>query len=263
MSILKLVTSLLLIAFPIAVLIRDWKYHDKRTRLHHAITLTIIILWSFGSFIATYFVWSDSALIKELIDGKNTLIKQNIELSKKMDSYQEENNRLKREIDSLSKRTNNFDTLSDNKTKIGDLVLEKKDGVIAITPIENIINERLRYARSIARSGNINEALSIIEKVESSYPQNMPEEGKIMKADYLARKEDYRSSINILKGLEDATISSENQQVCYKLLGLCYYKISDYKESAKYLQLAIDKNTHAEITDESKKNLEVVKKKLE
>lgn len=88
MNILKLITSSFLTILPAIVLIRDWKFHDKRTTKHHEITRTIIIFWFIGSIFATYFVWSDSAQIKELLDGKNTLIQQNENLTKKIEDYQ-------------------------------------------------------------------------------------------------------------------------------------------------------------------------------
>jgi len=99
MNILKLITSLLLIILPLSVLIRDWKFHDRRTKKHHNITRGIIVFWFLGSIMATYFVWSDSAKIEELIDGKNTLIAKIGELKATIDKYQKENENLKLEID--------------------------------------------------------------------------------------------------------------------------------------------------------------------
>lgn len=90
MNIIKLITSLLLTTLPAIVLIRDWKFHDKRTKEHHRITRAIIILWFTSSIAATYFVWSDSAQMKELVDGKNTLIKQNRDLSEEIKTYQKD-----------------------------------------------------------------------------------------------------------------------------------------------------------------------------
>ena len=60
MNILRVITSFLLIILPIAILIRDWKFHDKRTKKHHNITKTIIVVWFIGSIVATIFVWVDS-----------------------------------------------------------------------------------------------------------------------------------------------------------------------------------------------------------
>lgn len=84
---------------PIIVLVRDWKFHDKRTKKYHTITRIIIIFWIIGSIAATYFAWIDSAKIEELINGKNKLLAQNEELSIKIDKYQKENENLKLEID--------------------------------------------------------------------------------------------------------------------------------------------------------------------
>ncbi|KAA3606570.1 MAG: hypothetical protein D8M57_10645 [Candidatus Scalindua sp. AMX11] len=74
---------------PAVVLIRDWKFHDRRTKNHHNITRIIIAIWCISSIAATIYVWVDSAQINELIEGKNTLITQNKNLSKKIDKYQE------------------------------------------------------------------------------------------------------------------------------------------------------------------------------
>lgn len=104
MNILKLITSLFLTILPVAILIRDWKFHDKRTKKHHNITRGIIIFWCIGSIAATYFVWTDSAQIKELVDGKNTLIQQNTELTGKIENYQKDLNEKDRKIKELGKK---------------------------------------------------------------------------------------------------------------------------------------------------------------
>lgn len=88
MNIIKLITSSLLTILPVTILIRDWKFHDKRTKKHHKITRTIVILWFIGSVVATIFVWHDSVQIKELIDGKNILIVQNKKLDARIDKLQ-------------------------------------------------------------------------------------------------------------------------------------------------------------------------------
>ena len=89
MNIAEIIISLLLTILPVVVLIRDLKYHDKRTKKHHAITITVIIIWFVSSIAATFFVWSDARQIDDLIDGKNILLDQNGELSTKVDQYQE------------------------------------------------------------------------------------------------------------------------------------------------------------------------------
>lgn len=104
MNILKLITSLLLTILPVAILIRDWKFHDKRTKKHHNITRGIIIFWCIGSIAATYFVWTDSAQIKELVDKKITLIQQNTELVGKIENYQKDLNEKDRTIKELEEK---------------------------------------------------------------------------------------------------------------------------------------------------------------
>jgi len=81
MLLLKLLTSLVLALLPLSVLIRDWRFHDKRTRLHHNITRTILAVWFVGSLAAVAFVWHETyrssqldAKVDELVDGKNKLL---------------------------------------------------------------------------------------------------------------------------------------------------------------------------------------------
>lgn len=81
MLVLKLLTSLVLALLPLAVLIRDWKFHDKRTKLHHNITRNILVIWFVGSVAAVTFVWHETsrssqldAKVDELVDGKNELL---------------------------------------------------------------------------------------------------------------------------------------------------------------------------------------------
>jgi hypothetical protein len=105
MNILKIITSLLLTVLPLAILIRDWKFHDRRTKKHHNVTRLIIIFWFIGSIIAAYFVWTDSAQIKELVDGKNTLIRQNRRLTGKIDNYQVDLDIKDKKITELERKT--------------------------------------------------------------------------------------------------------------------------------------------------------------
>lgn len=103
MNLYKVITSLLLMILPIAVLFRDWKYHDKRTKKHHNITRCIVVLWIGGSMVATVFVLLDSAQINELIEGKNTLISQNEVLTKKLNIYQRDLNDKEHKIKELER----------------------------------------------------------------------------------------------------------------------------------------------------------------
>ena len=105
MNMIKFITTLLLTILPIVILIRDWKFHDKRTRKHHNITRIVIVLWFICSITATIFSWIDSMQIDELISGKNTLIKQNNELSQKIDRYQKDLLNKEQEINKLKVKT--------------------------------------------------------------------------------------------------------------------------------------------------------------
>ncbi len=97
MFILKIITSLLLTVLPVALVIRDWKFHDRRTTKHHKITRGIIIFWSIGSIAATCFVWHDSSQIEELIEGKNQLLA-------KLDEYQNDLAAKEHEIEELKEK---------------------------------------------------------------------------------------------------------------------------------------------------------------
>ena len=66
MTILKFITVLVSAVAPLFVLVRDWKFHDKRTRRHHKITRAIIGIWCIGSIGAAIFVTYDSSQIEEL-----------------------------------------------------------------------------------------------------------------------------------------------------------------------------------------------------
>ena len=134
MNIFKLITSLVLTILPAIVLIRDWKFQDKRTIKHHKITRAIIVLWFIGSISATYFVWSDSALIRELVNGKDTLIQQNQDLAGKIDDYQknlDEKDKIIQELQEKVKKaekgitlTYDFNGAKRETTRPGDFSLK-------------------------------------------------------------------------------------------------------------------------------------------
>jgi len=80
--ILKLITSFFLTVLPITVLIRDWKFKDKRTKNHLKITRSIVILWFIVSIAVTILVWFDThqidILYQDIQDLKNAeSIKEN------------------------------------------------------------------------------------------------------------------------------------------------------------------------------------------
>lgn len=91
----KLVTSFGLAILPVVVLIRDWRYRDRRTRVHHRITRSIIVAWCGLSAVAVFIVWIDTFnarqladQINDLVSGKNQLLWENKILLQKVDRYQ-------------------------------------------------------------------------------------------------------------------------------------------------------------------------------
>lgn len=86
MTYLKILSSLLLFILPLFVLIRDWKFHDKRTKKHHKITRVIIVLWFITGISAAFFVWADSNEISTLQITVNDLKDKNIKLAQHHDA---------------------------------------------------------------------------------------------------------------------------------------------------------------------------------
>lgn len=73
MLILKLVSSLLLIILPAIVVLRDWKYHDRRTLLHHRITRVILIGWFVASIVTLVLLWNETREVKEMYTKVTTI----------------------------------------------------------------------------------------------------------------------------------------------------------------------------------------------
>lgn len=194
---------------------------------------------------------------KELIEGKNTLITQNQELNNKVGKYQKDLKEKEEKIKELERKTKNIDSLSNVETKIGDLVLERDGQTVNITSIDKKIEDRLIDVKNIAKK-DTDKALTMIEELEQTYPDNIPEGGKILKAVYLCKKEHYKQSINILEKLDKNNISSKNRQLYFYLIGSCYAKLSDYENAKKYLALAIKMNTNKKFTAKAEKNLEII-----
>lgn len=59
MLILKVITALALLLLPVAVIVRDWKYADRRTKRHHNITRCIVVSWVLASFLGVFLVVSE------------------------------------------------------------------------------------------------------------------------------------------------------------------------------------------------------------
>jgi tetratricopeptide (TPR) repeat protein len=199
---------------------------------------------------------------QELINGKNELLRANVQLKESIDKYQIENTNLKNQVELLRKRTENIDTLSKDETRIGDLVLHRKGSTLNIDSVDNVVLGRINDAKTVAKDGDIDKAISIIEETEQLHPKHIPEGAKILKATYLCNKADYTHALRVLKEIDEKRISPENAQVYFNLIGYCYGVLDDYESAAKYLRLAVEKNTNSRITNEAKKNLRIIERKL-
>lgn len=180
MIVLKVITSFLLTFFPIAILIRDWKFHDKRTNKHHNITRIIIIFWFIGSIMATIFVWADSAKINELIEGKNTLISQNENLSKKLDKYQKDLYEKEKKIKELEKAALPRNLNEEQRSKLLQLLSFKSDFQIGVV-CKAFDTESFKYAEQITnifKSSNWQ-----VIKINQSYLDNIKSDLGIITTD--------------------------------------------------------------------------------
>ena len=138
MLILKVSTSLILSLLPIAIFIRDWKFHDKRTKLHHKITRCILVFWFVGSIAAVGLVWNETYLsselnnkVDELVDGKNKLLNKIEVYQKDLDEKQKIIEQLEENLENAAKRIGPLEQ-AENMKKLGD---------------EAIIGKRESYAK--------------------------------------------------------------------------------------------------------------------
>jgi len=73
MLMLKLTSSLLLIVLPAIVVLRDWKYHDRRTLLHHRITRAILVGWFIASIVTVNLLWKETREVEEMVGKVNAI----------------------------------------------------------------------------------------------------------------------------------------------------------------------------------------------
>lgn len=81
MLLVKIVTTLIVVSLTPFVVIRDWRYHDRRTSEHYFATHVILVLWLLGCLGSLVLVWHETYLsgqlskkIDELVQGKNQLL---------------------------------------------------------------------------------------------------------------------------------------------------------------------------------------------
>lgn len=72
---------------------RDWKYHDERTKRHHNITRFILVVWLLASLASLFLVWRETREVNELVQGKDELLHANRQLQ---DSLEEKTRQIVR-----------------------------------------------------------------------------------------------------------------------------------------------------------------------
>jgi len=138
MHIVRLIIAILLALLPIALLLRDWKFHDRRTKRHHNITRTILIVWLVGSMPGAYFVYHDSTQIEELIEGKNQLLK-------KVESYQNDLTEKDRELRELQEKAKKAERGITEVYMFNGTVRKTNAGDISVhTGLKDVFNEMNR-----------------------------------------------------------------------------------------------------------------------
>lgn len=86
-TVTKIITSLLMLLLPAAVLFRDWKYKDTRTKNHHQITRAVLVTWLICGLMSTGLIWYESYQsnqlnnnLDRLREGNDLLLTQNQKL---------------------------------------------------------------------------------------------------------------------------------------------------------------------------------------
>lgn len=74
-TILKTLVAIAIILLPVAQLVRDWQYNDKRTKKHHSITRYIVISWLVVGLMSVVIIYHDGRKIEQLINQEKVLAK--------------------------------------------------------------------------------------------------------------------------------------------------------------------------------------------
>jgi len=90
-----------LILLPAAQLFRDWRYHDRRTRRHHAITRILLASWLVAGLASSYLYWREArqtsrleSRLDQILSGNETLLSQNTDQVSKAESLEGQNREL-------------------------------------------------------------------------------------------------------------------------------------------------------------------------
>ncbi len=80
MLIVKIVTTLLVVSLTPFIMVRDWRFGDRRTSKHHLITRGIVILWGIGCLGSALLIWSETLASNRLAMQIDDLIIANTSL---------------------------------------------------------------------------------------------------------------------------------------------------------------------------------------
>jgi hypothetical protein len=96
-SVLKIIVYVLLFSLPSVQLVRDWKYHDKRTRRYRLVTRAMLVVYLLLVVPSALFLWLDAVessrtkeKLDEVVTGKNDLLSENRQLRSQMQDSQKE-----------------------------------------------------------------------------------------------------------------------------------------------------------------------------
>lgn len=111
---MSLLIYLILILLPAAVLLRDWKYPDRRTRRHHSITRVLLLLWLAAGIGSTYLAWSKDKESESLQTRLDDILTSNEELHR-------QNTQLTLELGELSDKLEPFIQLAEDRYPDDDM----------------------------------------------------------------------------------------------------------------------------------------------
>ena len=142
MFILKIVTTLIVVSLTPFVVIRDWRYHDRRTKKHHFITRFILFVWLLGCIGSVLLIWHETYLSGQLNNKINELLNGNKQLLANLDRYQQDNEAEAAEIKRLEEVTETVRGYSDMAAlNPAGLPFKEGKGIRFDSPLSNALRD--------------------------------------------------------------------------------------------------------------------------
>lgn len=113
MLIVKLAATLLLVLLPAVIVLRDWKYYDRRTLKHHKITRAILLIWFIASIVTIALLWKETKSVEDMYEKVNIIDR---EAKKHISEARQSEQSAREESSALS------DQLKEMNTKIEPLI---------------------------------------------------------------------------------------------------------------------------------------------